>query len=311
MLSTVALPVVAVVLDAAFGDPHALPHPVRALGACAVRLEDWARRLGGGLKLKGVACMSLLAIGAWCVVAGVAVLPVVGIVASVYLAYAGLAMGQLLCEARHVAGLLDTGLLDEARGALSMLVSRETAHMTEAQVRAGLAETVSENLNDGFVAPFFYLVLGGPALLWAYKAVSTLDSMWGYKTERYRDFGWGAARMDDVLAWIPARLSAVCLVGAALLCGGDVRAALRDVREHAARSASPNAGWPMAAAALLCGRSMGGPAVYFGVEHHKPHLGPEGCEWDAASIAHLLKLVRVAGFLCVVGLVCLSALALV
>ncbi|MFK4763236.1 adenosylcobinamide-phosphate synthase CbiB [Desulfobaculum sp. SPO524] len=292
------LPVVAVLADVLIGDPHRLPHPVCLLGWVAARLEEAARRTTGAMRLKGVLGVCILAGGSGAAVWGLIHLPVIGMAVGLYLAYAGLALGQLLREARSVARLMDGGDLDGARKALSMLVSRDTAHLSEAEVRSGLAETLSENLNDGFVAPFFYLALGGPVALWVYKAVSTLDSMWGYMTPRYRQFGWAAARLDDVLAWAPARLTAVVMVLVAWCMGARTKGVWARIAADAGKSSSPNAGWPMAAAAWLIGASMGGPAIYFGQLKHKPQLGPKRLDWDTEATERLMRLVLLSGLAC-------------
>ncbi|WP_461210923.1 adenosylcobinamide-phosphate synthase CbiB [Desulfocurvus sp. DL9XJH121] len=291
------LPLLALGLDLVLGDPQGWPHPVRLLGRTANRLEVLARRGAGALRLRGAVCVLALALGAGGAAWGLSSLPLLGWIAALYLAYAGLALGSLLREAGAVTDLVAAGRLPEAREALSMLVSRETADMDEDAVCRSLAETVSENLGDGLAAPFLYLVLGGAGGLWAYKAVSTLDSMWGYRTERWRELGWAAARADDVLAWIPSRLAGLALWA----CGGVMRrrwAPLSRVRADAARTESPNAGWPMAAAAWAMGARVGGPATYFGELKDKPVLGPEDGRWDVARLRGLLRLVRAAGLAC-------------
>ncbi len=175
----VILPGLAVALDFALGDPEGFPHPVRAIGKGVQGLESWARQEPGRMRLKGV-----LALFGLCVLTGVLAwvclrVPVLGVLAGVYLAYAGLGLGCLLREGKAVAGLLDSDQLFEARKALARLVSRDTSELGPEALRRTLAETMSENLNDAFVAPLFYLCLFGVPGLWVYKTVSTLDSMWG------------------------------------------------------------------------------------------------------------------------------------
>ena len=291
------LPLLALGADLMLGDPQGWPHPVRLLGRGADRLEALARHVRGGLRVPGVLCVAALAaaagFGAW----ALSSLPLVGWLCALYLAYAGLALGSLVRECTAVVDMVAAGRLDEARGALAMLVSRDVEGMDEDAVCRSLAETVSENLGDGLVAPFLYLALGGPGGLWAYKAVSTLDSMWGYRTERWRELGWAAARADDVLAWVPSRLAGLGIwVVGRFVTGRKV--ALSMVREDAARTESPNAGWPMAAAAWAMGAEMGGPTRYFGQVKDKPRLGPAGGRWDVARLRGLLRLVRLSGLGC-------------
>jgi len=195
-----------------------------------------------------------------------------------------------------------------------MLVSRETKDLDRQGVMRGLAETISENANDGFVAPCFYFVLGGVignspewgvAAMWGFKAVSTLDSMWGYKTKKWRNFGYAAARTDDALAWLPARLTALAMLLTAVaerrVALGDLRTLWRSIAQDARATESPNAGWPMSAAAWLACAWIGGPAVYFGRIKEKPQLGPLQNDWTEARILTLFSLVRAA---CIAAAAC-------
>ena len=185
-----------------------------------------------------------------------------------------------------------------------MLVSRDKRAMDVRDLCRSLAESVSENLNDAFVAPLFWLLLTGPVGLWLYKCASTLDSLWGYKTERWLLLGQVAARLDDVLAFVPARLTAIAMLLTAVLLRkvhphsfgeAAVWPGWRTVARHAKRSDSPNAGWPMATAAWLFNGRTGGPAVYHGESKQKPFMGPEeGC-WNTARVRALLRHTRLSG----------------
>ncbi|TVM16960.1 cobalamin biosynthesis protein CobD [Oceanidesulfovibrio indonesiensis] len=279
------IPVLALALDILVGDPRGLPHPVVGLGRLASWWERLSRRLswgarGAGAVLAGGFGTLLLAGFAGSVAWYLSGLDYVGPLIALYLAWSGLALGGLLREAHAAFRVVETGTLPEARRAVSMLVSRDTSTMEAPALRKALAETLAENLNDGLTAPFFYLILLGPAGLWAYKAVSTLDSMWGYRTPEYEHFGKVAARLDDVLAFIPARLTALGMLLAAVVAGPvglqprRLLQVLRGVRRDARKTSSPNAGWPMAAAAWIFGAPMGGRAVYFGEWVNKPVLGP-------------------------------------
>lgn len=290
-------------LDLLFGDPRDWPHPVRLVGWGLHRLEGPARqfwlgpRLGGTLAVAGLVVISATAAHA------LARLPLAGEILALYLGYAGLALGCLLRETEAVLALLESGRMTAARVHLAGLVSRDTQDMDEHDILRGLGETLAENFNDGFVAPFFWLCLFGPAALWGYKIVSTADSMWGYRTDRFRDLGWAAARADDVLAWIPARLSALCICMAAW-------ALLRPVSwtrmaGDARTMDSPNAGWPMSAAAHAAGVSMGGPTSYAGTIKDKPMLGPRNVPWTADKIRDMRQILTLAA---VIGALLLSAL---
>lgn len=301
------LPALALGLDALLGDPRAWPHPVRLIGLALNKAEGKARAWaaqGGGvgaaesgrLRIAGAAVVLLVAGGAGALVYLLCLLPFLGFFIALYFAYAGLALHGLIQEVDRARGEIYLHGAEAGRAAVSGLVSRDVSAAAEADLYRALAETLSENFNDGAVAPFFWLCLGGPAGLWAYKAVSTMDSMWGYKTERWRDLGRAGARLDDLLAWVPARISALILRifsparGAAPWPGWGVICA------QAGRMDSPNAGWPMTVAAWAQGRAMGGPTVYHGNIVEKPRLGPEnGATWDNDSLLALLAQVRKAG----------------
>lgn len=211
----------ALLLDLWLGDPKLpWPHPVCMLGRWLGRLEGPARRwmerrgkerLPRRGRLAGL-CALLALVGC----TGLAVwllirLPLLGPLLAVYLAWAGLALGNLLDTGREVLRRVESRPLPEARRAMSWLVSRDTGEMDRPLLRKTLADTLSENLTDALLAPFFWLLLAGPVGLWCYKAVSTTDSMWGYMTEKWRWLGWAGARADDLLAFVPARLSVVAL----------------------------------------------------------------------------------------------------
>jgi adenosylcobinamide-phosphate synthase len=285
----------ALALDLILKDPPGWPHPVRLFGLALQRLEPAARSSRVPLRMVGGISVVLMMALAWLAVAVLTSLPAIGWLLALYFSYAGLALGGLLQEGRQVARLLRRGEIDQARKALAGLVSRDVTHLDEAALRRALAETISENLNDAFIAPFFYLLLLGPAGLWAYKAVSTMDSMWGYTTARYRELGWAAARMDDLLAFVPARLSALCMVFCARAMSLTYIPTWKELAGHAARTTSPNAGWPMAAAALILQAGMGGPTPYFGEIKSKPWLGPRERLWKDDTIDRLLRLARNAG----------------
>jgi len=297
VLTLFSLPVLATVLDLILGDPTRLPHPVRLIGRFLDWLEIHARQWVLGLKAAGALCVVLTAGSVWVVVEFLTGLHYLGMLAALYFAYAGLALGELVDEGRDALELMEEGNLDEARQIVAGLVTRDTTTMDEPELRKTLAETLSENLCDGYVAPLFYLVLGGPALLWAYKAVSTMDSMWGYRTERFRDLGWAAAKADDLLAWIPARLTALLLLGAGAVLRLPWREAIRHIPAEAHTMDSPNAGWPMSACAWLLEGSMGGAAVYFGEAKMKPELGPKGREWSIEKLSKIFRLMVYAAFL--------------
>lgn len=284
-----------VVLDLLFGDPHDWPHPVRLIGKALDRLEARGSGFWLGPRVGGALCVAAVALGSAAAAGFLAGLPLIGEILALYLGYAGLALGCLLRETEAVLRLVEDGRLAAARTHLAGLVSRDTAGMDEEEICRAAGETLAENFNDGFVAPFFWLCLFGPAALWAYKAVSTADSMWGYRTQRHEELGKAGARADDALAWIPARLSAalIWVAGCILLRPAPWGRIAREARTMD----SPNAGWPMSAAAHAAGLSMGGPTSYRGTVKDKPRLGPPGVPWTADGVRRMRKIIILAALL--------------
>nr|WP_287410302.1 adenosylcobinamide-phosphate synthase CbiB [Pseudodesulfovibrio sp.] len=293
--SAFIIPTLAVMLDSILGDPKKLPHPVRFIGKWLDLYENAARKVKINLGIAGWIAVLLFASVSWGIVALVTAIPYLGVLISLYLSYAGLALGCLIKESSKVLHVLESGDIVGARKAIAMLVSRDTSELDANGIRRTLAETVSENLNDGFVAPLFYLCLFGPGGLWAYKTVSTMDSMWGYRTERFNDLGRGAAKTDDLLAWLPARITAYLMIIAGKLRGLNIKETKKHFKKDARKMESPNAGWPMATAAWLIGGQMGGPTVYFGTVKDKPVLGPIDKPWDKTMIRALIGLCDKTG----------------
>ena len=282
--------------------PRAVPHPVRLIGLLLDMLEVPARRLNN-LKLAGAFSLLAILLAIGTAVEGLLSVRALSIVPALLLAFSGLALGELLRTGKQALFALESdeiaGNFTESRRQIGLLVSRDTSSMTAPELRRALAETLAENFNDAFAAPLFWLALGGPVGLWLYKTVSTMDSMWGYKTEAWKDLGMAGARCDDLLAWVPARLSALLLwmSSPGLALGGGWPGWSR-IREQAGEMDSPNAGWPMAAASWLHGARMGGPTPYFGQTVHKPELGAENAlSWDNTGLDALLRHLHRAGLL--------------
>ncbi len=265
---------VAVALDLALGDPAWLPHPIRAIGW-------WIGKASGLLSSRSKPAGAML----WFLV----VAPAAAVVyftpwLNIYWIYAFLAIRGLDHETGLAVKALSQEGLPAARHWIGRVVGRDTAHLDEPGVLRAAIETMAENLCDAVVAPLFFLALAGPAGMAAYKAVNTLDSMVGYRDERFREFGWFSARVDDVANFIPARLSAALVWLCALLLPGfeflrSFRVTLRD----AASQPSPNSGWPEAAVAGALGVRLGGWNRYRGVESHKAFLGDPGAPLDVAA----------------------------
>jgi adenosylcobinamide-phosphate synthase len=266
--------------DLVIGDPRWIPHPVVIIGRFIRSLEGWCRRAGftDDLKTGGI-LLWVIVVGVtfcvtWGVVAGSYLIhDAVGIAVSVILASLTVATRSLYEESRIVLDALDREDVVDSRRKLSMIVGRDTEELDEHEIRRAVIETVAENLSDGIVAPLLYLATGGVPLAMAYKAVNTLDSMVGYKNERYGKIGWFSAKMDDLWNWVPARLTGAIIVLASYILRFDGRNAgrimMRDGRNHS----SPNSGVPEAAMAGALGIQLGGAIRYFGELSQKPTIG--------------------------------------
>jgi adenosylcobinamide-phosphate synthase len=263
--------VVAMALDAALGEPKQIwdryPHPAVLMG----RAVDWVDQkwnTGAMRRIKGTLAMAALAVGAIALGLVLHLIPDFGVIEVVVVAIL-LAQKSLVDHVRAVAAGLRASLA-EGRTAVSMIVGRDTASLDEHGVARAAIESAAENFSDGVVAPiFWYLVLGLPGIL-LYKITNTADSMIGHRTPRHEEFGWAAARLDDVLNWIPARISAALI---ALSHGHiDPKPILRDAPLHR----SPNAGWPEAAMAVVLNVALSGPRSYDGKKQDFPWVYPEG-----------------------------------
>ncbi len=266
-------------LDLAIGDPRWLPHPVRGFGKVVSGLETAWRKaaplcglwMGGMLFTVTAVCLagafvwlSLQLTSRWSWLAAAV---------TVYWAYALLAVRSLDLESWAVVDELGRGGIVSARQRLAMIVGRDTENLTEPEVLRGVVETVAENLSDAVVAPLCYFALAGPVGMAVYKAVNTLDSMAGYRNERYREFGWASARLDDVLNFVPARLTAVLVALVALVLRLNASRALTTVWRDAGLQPSPNSGYPEAAVAGALGVQLGGLNFYGGQASPKPLIG--------------------------------------
>jgi adenosylcobinamide-phosphate synthase len=271
-----ALPfLLAYLLDLLLGDPPGWPHPVRLLGRIIQYWEStlYQDRVGAGALL-WLAVMGTTFVLIFGVLLIVALLPSWGGVAVLtYCLYAGLATRSLHLESLKVEAALGRGDLDGARAQLGTIVGRETAHLSPEDIRRAMIETVAENLADGVVAPIFFILTMGLPGLFFYKAANTMDSMVGYKNYWYVRFGKVAARADDVLNFIPARLTALLMIPTAALLSLDWWGACRTLWRDRTHASSPNAGWPEAAMAGALGVRLGGPSIYFGRQVEKPLIG--------------------------------------
>jgi len=282
-----------VAIDLVFGDPRFLPHPVRFIGLICTGSERFFRKLSVPDQVAGI--LSFMAV--LCVTLGITALllflinlysSVVASLVAVYLLYTSIAARDLITHSRSVyVALQDSTDIAKAQKAVAMIVGRDTATLDRQGVIRACVETVAENMVDGVTAPLFYAVLFSllapltgvdPIFLatigaLAYKAVNTMDSMFGYKNERYLHFGRMAAKVDDYVNYIPARLSGLILIPTALVLGLDWRNSCRVFMRDRLAHASPNAAHPEAAMAGALNIELGGTSVYFGKEMIKPTIG--------------------------------------
>ncbi len=281
----------AVTLDLLIGDPRWFPHPVRLMGNLALRLEGPARRHIPNPRIAGASVVVAVVVSAAVCACGLLfcaglVHPVLGDVVSVLILYTGIAARDMVQHSSEVYRALVSGTLPEARRRVGMICGRDTDTLDETAVAKAAVESVAENMVDGVTAPLFYAVIAGPVGMIAYKAVNTLDSTFGYKNVRYREFGWASARLDDLVNFIPARLSALLVPVAARVLGertsGAFRAFLRDRSKHP----SPNAGQTEAAVAGALGIQLGGLSHYSGQPSNKPRLGDPV---ETIQPAHILR----------------------
>ena len=296
----------AVILDLLIGDPRWFPHPVVYLGKLITLLEKTLRsvvrneRLGGALLLlmtAGITCGGAVAI----LMLAYAINTYLGFVTAVLLSWSCIAARSLHRESRLVADALGRGELAEARRYLSYIVGRDTAELDEAEVWRATVETVAENTSDGVIAPLLYLILGGPVLAVAYKAVNTLDSMVGYRNERYLEFGRASAKADDLANFLPARITGLLMVATAPLLGLSAGNTWRIMRRDGRNHSSPNSGIPEAAVAGALGVRLGGINVYAGTPVAKPTIGDAVQSLSQASWRGAVRLMYGAEALLVAG----------
>ncbi len=291
--------VLAFVMDLVFKDIESWPHPVRFIGKILNKLEEISR----SQKIVSLKMAGMISLAISCGIVSMVVfflisIPIIGIFFKLYFAYAGLSLGGLIEKGREVLECCKIKDIESARKKLSYLVTRDTHDMDEPMILRSLAETLSENFNDGFVAPFFYLIIGGPVLLWIYKTVSTMDSMWGYKTIKWKELGWSGAKMDDILGYIPARISflSIFLFYWIRTRDKDILKKIKLAMEDTKKLESPNAGWPMAACAWVFSSFMGGEVIYFDKKKVKPYIGGRG-EWNIYKIEELINFLFLCGLL--------------
>lgn len=303
-------------LDALLGDPYRMPHIIRFIGQLIASTERMLRaHTPVGKRPERWAGLVLVLVVTGVSVAGTVLVlrlaslvsPWLALVIETFVCYQMIAAKQLRIEALRVYRALKDEGLPAARTAVSMIVGRDTQLLDEAGVTRAAVETVAENTSDGVVAPLLFMALGGAPAAVLYKAVNTMDSMVGYTNDCYRYFGTAAAKLDDLLNWVPARLSGLLICLSAAVVGLDARGAwriyLRDRRNHP----SPNSAHPEAACAGALDVQLAGPTSYFGVTHDKPTIGDAARPIEPEDIVRACRLLTATSLMTLVMAAVLQA----
>lgn len=308
----------AYLIDLAVGDPRWLPHPVVLIGKVIEKLEYLMRRIAKSpfsLQAAGVLTVVLITGGSWFL----SFLLIswcfkinywAGSLLSVWLISTTIAARGLAGAAGEIYTLLRAENLAAARNKVGMIVGRDTGGMDPGNVTRATVETVAENIVDGVVAPVFFAFIGGAPLAMAYRAVNTLDSMLGYKNDRYINFGMASARLDDLANYIPARITGLLLIAATFLLRMNPRRALAAILRDAPGHPSPNSGIPESAVAGALGIRLGGLNYYGGRASFRAYMGEDIVSLEPVHIVHTVRLMYVASGLAVIGGIMISALAL-
>ena len=294
--------ILAWIMDLCLGDPARLPHPVVAFGKLISKGEHTLNK-GAHRMLKGALLALSLVVGTYVITALLlgCLVGIIGFLVTVLLIFYCLAGTTLIREVREVFRAVDRSL-EEGRMQVARIVGRDTSELSAQEVRTAALETLAENLSDGVIAPlFWYALLGVPGML-AYKMVNTLDSMIGYRNERYKKFGCFAARMDDVANYIPARLTAFLMI----VASGKL-SLFGFVLKYGSQHASPNSGYPEAALAGILNCRFGGPHHYFGNEVWKPFIGDNDRLLTTDDMKEAVRINRIAEIIMIILVIlCIS-----
>lgn len=299
----ILIPLCGFLFDQLVGDPPQWPHPVIFMGRAVTILEKLLNKGTPRLRrLGGVLVTVLLVVSSYYITWGILryarlVNPYFGTAIEIFLISTTLAGKSLMDAGKSILRPLENSDLSQARQALSFFVSRETTHLNEGEVVRGTVETLAENFVDGIFSPLLYACLGGAPLAMAFKAISTLDSMIGYKNERYYDFGWFSARSDDWANFLPARLAVSVLLGAGYFYQLPTLRAIKIWRRDAQSHPSPNGGHPESIVAGLLGVKLGGMNIYHGKVSYRAEMGDTTHELFPGDIISTLSLIRTATWL--------------
>ncbi|WP_223292305.1 adenosylcobinamide-phosphate synthase CbiB [Salipaludibacillus neizhouensis] len=289
--SSVIILCMAIILDLLIGDPKWLPHPVIGIGKLILLLEKrWnagssKRRKGLGILLTFTVIGTVYVLSFSMVLLAFQLHIALGIFLEAYLIFTTIAINGLREAALRVYVPLSQGDYPAARYQLSMIVGRDTQDLSESEIVRGTVETLAENTVDGITAPLFWAFVGGAPLAMAYRAVNTLDSMVGYKNEKFHDFGWASARLDDIANWLPARITSVSFwLSSMFIKGANRKLALQVTYRDAKKHPSPNGGWSEAMVAGLMGIQLGGINYYDGVISRRAKMGDPLRELEGKDI---------------------------
>ena len=293
---------IAYVLDLIFGDPQNVVHPVQVIGKIIsagekVLLRKKYKFLAGAVL--NIFTVSITYTLMYLISKSVKI-SVFFMIIEIYLMYTIFSINSLAREGNRVYRILKEGDIEKARKDLSYLVSRDTETMDEKMIIRSTMETISENTVDGIVAPMFYMFLGGMPLAMAYKAINTLDSMVGYKNEKYMDFGKFSAKVDDAANFIPARITGILIVLASMILGYDYKNSLKIFIRDRKNHSSPNSAHSEASVAGALGVQFGGKVSYFGKEIDKPTIGDKTKEFELEDIRKNIRIMYVTSFLSLV-----------
>lgn len=315
-------------LDLLIGDPHFIPHPVRLIGSlisfldkrlnCNTGYNSSEKKLNlikykRGMILAFTVIFATFAISVIIIVAAYSINLYAGVIAEAVMTWQILATKCLRVESMRVYDALRTDGVDAGRRAVSMIVGRDTSVLDAAGVTRAAVETIAENTSDGVIAPMLYTAIGGPVLGFVYKAVNTMDSMLGYKNDKYMYFGRFAARLDDVVNFIPARISAYLMIAAAFIGGRqfDGKNAYRIFKRDRFNHASPNSAQTESVCAGALRVQLAGDAVYFGKLVKKKYIGDGLREIEYEDIKRANRLMYITAFLCELLSVAVISLVLI
>lgn len=301
----------AYLVDRVVGDPRSIPHPVIGIGWCISRLERGIRIFAHTdrmLKLAGLLFPIVIVGGSYLAVwllhlVTERIHPWLSVVLEIWLISTTLATKGLGDAGLQIYQHLIDKQIGKARYALSMVVGRDTDRLDEPEICRGAVETVAENIVDAIVSPLFYAAIGGAPLAMAYRAVNTLDSMVGYKNEKYLHLGWASARLDDGANYLPARLTAFLLVMASYLTRTDYRRAWKTIRRDARKHPSPNSGFPEAGVAGALGIQLGGLNYYKGIASRRAQMGEPLRPLQSTDIIQTIQLMRTTSLLALLAAV--------